>query len=236
MTEKEVNCCAIVVAAGSSTRMGLGFSKQLVPLNGVPVLIHTLSAFERSDRISTVVLVCRGEEMQAFQNLIAEYRIKKIAGIVPGGATRQQSVLSGISAAPREAEYFAIHDGARALITPDEINAVVEDGVRFGASALAVPVKDTIKVADSGGFVASTPERSALWAVQTPQVFERGLYLDAAERARTAGADYTDDCQLAEHAGVQVHLCAGSYTNLKLTTADDVPAAEAILKRREDSE
>jgi 2-C-methyl-D-erythritol 4-phosphate cytidylyltransferase len=234
--EKEVNCCAIVVAAGSSTRMGLGFSKQLVPLNGVPSLIHTLSAFERSTRVVGVILVCRREEMPAFRNLIAEYRIRKITGIVPGGATRQQSVLSGISAAPRATEYFAIHDGARALITPDEIDAVVEDGTRFGASALAVPVKDTIKVADPEGFVASTPERSGLWAVQTPQVFERGLYLKAVERAQAAGADYTDDCQLVEHAGVKVHLCAGSYANLKLTTADDVPAAEAILKKREDSE
>lgn len=235
MTEGNENCCAVIVAAGNSTRMGLEFSKQFVLLNGVPAIIHTLIAFDRAERIHSAVLVCRSEDLSILQSMIDKYKIQKVVHTVVGGSTRQQSVLAGISAAPGDSFYFAIHDGARALITPQEIDSVVEDGIRFHASALAVPVKDTIKIVNKDGFVVSTPERSSLWAVQTPQVFERNLYFNAVKTAKNSNADYTDDCQLAEHAGIEVHLCAGSYTNLKLTTADDIPVAEAIIQKREGS-
>lgn len=232
MKEKPI-CCAIIVAAGSSSRMALGYSKQFVPLRGIPAVARTLSAFEASHKIDSVVIVCREEDTEEIKKIIIHNRYKKIAAIVPGGHTRQQSVLAGISSVPEDASYFAIHDGARALVTPGEIDAAVEDAVRYGASSLAVPVKDTIKVADEAGFIASTPNRSFLWAVQTPQVFERGIYLEALARAQKEGADYTDDCQLVEHLGIKVHLCPGEYTNLKLTTPDDVPLAETILCKRE---
>lgn len=232
MKEKPI-CCAIIVAAGNSSRMALEYSKQFVPLGGIPAIVRTLSAFEAAHRIDSVVIVCRGEDTEEIKKLIIQYHYKKIGEIVPGGRTRQQSVLAGIAAAPEDAAYFAIHDGARALITAGEIDAAVEDAVRYGASSLAVPVKDTIKVADESGFIASTPDRSLLWAVQTPQVFERGIYLKALARAQEEGADYTDDCQLVEHLGIKVHLCPGEYTNLKLTTPDDIPLAETILYKRE---
>ncbi len=235
MTKENANCCAVIVAAGNSTRMGLEVSKLLVKLNGVPAIIRTLSAFDEADSIASCVLVCRYDEIETFQCFIEEYRIRKVFSVVRGGKTRQQSVLAGIQAAPAEAMYFAVHDGARALVTPEEINLSVKDAVEFGASALAVPVKDTMKIVDSSGFVESTPERSRLWAVQTPQVFERRLYLKAAEQAHSDGADYTDDCQLVEYAGERVHLCRGLYTNIKLTTVDDISIAEEIIRNKEGS-
>lgn len=229
---KEFNCCAIIVAAGESTRMALGFSKQFVPLCGVPAIVHTLFAFDAAEMIQSVIVVCRQEDMPEMKDFIEKYKIRKVIFIVEGGATRQQSVAAGVKAAPEDAAFFAIHDGARSLITAEEIDASVKDGIRCGASALAVPAKDTIKITGKDNYVISTPERSTLWAVQTPQVFERKLYLNAMEQARKDRADYTDDCQLVEHIGVKVHLCRGTYTNLKLTTQNDVYTAEAIVKSR----
>jgi len=227
------NCCAVIVAAGNSERMALGFSKQFIPLCGVPVIARTLSAFDAADLIDCVVVVCREEDFAALQLCIEKFQFKKINAVVQGGATRQESVAAGIAAAPEDASYFAIHDGARALITPDEINSVVEDCFECGASALAAPVKDTIKIIGKNNYVVSTPERSSLWAVQTPQVFERGIYQTAMQQAQKDGTDYTDDCQLVEHMGVRVHLCKGEYTNIKLTTKEDICFAEAIVKSRE---
>ena len=218
----EFNCCAIIVAAGESTRMALGFSKQFVPLCGVPAIVHTLFAFDAAEMIQSVIVVCRQEDMPEMKDFIEKYKIRKVIFIVEGGATRQQSVAAGVKAAPEDAAFFAIHDGARSLITAEEIDA----------SALAVPAKDTIKITGKDNYVLSTPERSTLWAVQTPQVFERKLYFNAMEQARKDRADYTDDCQLVEHIGVKVHLCRGTYTNLKLTTQNDVYTAEAIVRGR----
>lgn len=227
------SCCAIIVAAGNSTRMALGYSKQFVPLCGIPAIARTLAAFDAADLIDTTVVVCRNEDIDEIKKCIIKYNYKKIIAIVSGGDTRQQSVMAGIAAAPQDSSYFAIHDGARALVTTDEINASVEDGFQYHASALAVPVKDTIKIIDGNGFVVSTPNRSLLWAVQTPQVFERSIYQAALAQAQKDGADYTDDCQLAEHNGVSVHLCQGEYTNIKLTTAEDIGLAEMIIKKSE---
>lgn len=166
------------------------------------------------------------------ERCVREYGAEKAVAVVAGGETRQRSVFAGVAAAPEEDGYLAVHDGARPLIRPEEIDACVREAFRTGASALGVPLKDTVKRIDSSGRVVSTPQREGLWAVQTPQVFERGLYLRSLERAVREGADYTDDCQLVERAGAAVHLCRGSYENLKLTTAEDVPAAEAILRFR----
>lgn len=226
-------CCAIVVAAGASTRMGTPFSKQFVPLLGTPAIVRTLFAFEQAESIQSVIVVCRAEDKKKVQELIRTHKIKKVATVVMGSDTRQKSVAAGVHAAPEDTAYFAIHDGARALITAEKIDSVVRDAVQHRASALAVPVKDTIKLVDEKGFVFATPNRSTLWAVQTPQVFEKELYLKALRRAEEDGADYTDDCQLVEHINVRVHLCMGSYANLKLTTVEDVVSMEAILKRRE---
>lgn len=226
---------ALIVAAGNSTRMKVGKNKLLLTLGGLPIIARTLLAFERSDCIHEIVLVCRREDRSVFLEIAQDFSIRKLKAVADGGQTRQQSVFAGIQAAAKEATHFAIHDGARALITGDGIEASVKDGLLLGASALGVPVKDTIKVIDPKGYVLDTPDRSLLWSVQTPQVFERKLYERAMESALREQADYTDDCQLVEKLGIKVHLCMGAYENIKITTKDDLALGEYILALKENS-
>jgi 2-C-methyl-D-erythritol 2,4-cyclodiphosphate synthase len=151
---------------------------------------------------------------------------------VAGGATRQQSVANGLAALPAEATLVGIHDGARPLIDPDTVAAVIEAAVECGGAAVAVPVKDTLKRTDENGIIIDTPDRANLWRVQTPQVFDRAKLCAAMEAAMAAGKDYTDDCQLMEAAGVPVRLVKGLDTNLKLTTPEDIALAKALMKER----
>lgn len=225
-------CCAVIVAAGRSTRMGGKGSKQLIPLLGIPVIIWTLRAFEAAHTVGSAVVVCRREDLTQMKCLAGKYGIQKAAAFVPGGDSRQESVAAGVAAAPLKSDFLAIQDGARPLVTAEEIDACVRDCFSTGASALGTPLRDTVKRVDPSRRVVSTPDRSSLWTVQTPQVFRRSLYLRAAERARRENIEYTDDCQLVEHLGIPVHLCRGSGENIKLTTPEDVRIAEAILKCR----
>ncbi len=218
---------AVIVAAGNSTRMGM--PKQFLTLGDRPVIAHTLTAFENSSVIREIVLVARAEDSPALRDIAQKYGITKLKAIVCGGAERQDSVANGVAACSGDVAYFAIHDGARPLITPALIASVVEAAQRDGAAALAVRVKDTIKIADENGWVQSTPDRARLWSVQTPQVFERTLYENALEHARTAGLAVTDDCQLVEAAGYPVRLIEGAYTNLKITTPEDIHIAEGWI-------
>lgn len=222
-----MKCCALILAAGASTRMGT--PKQELPLLGEPALVYTLRAFEQTECVQGTVLVCPSGQEEHYRLLAERYHCaQKLFAVVSGGATRQQSAAAGAAAAG-DCDFLAVHDGARMLVTPEEISCVVSEAQRYGAAALAVPAKDTIKVTDAGGFVTVTPERSTLWAVQTPQVFRTQQYRSLLSAAQ---GDFTDDCQLFERAGLPVHLCMGSYTNLKLTTPDDVPVMEAILRAR----
>ena len=230
--ENRDGCCAILACAGDSIRMGTTVSKQFLPLCGVPVVMRTLRAFEKARSVSSIVVVCRREDMEEMRRLLKLYPAGKVAAVVPGGRTRQESVAAGADAAPTEARILAVHDGARPLVTPEEIDRCVLDCFETGASALGVPVKDTVKTADGENRIVSTLPRDRLWAVQTPQVFDRELYRKALARAMKEKADYTDDCQLLEHIGVKVHLLMGSYSNLKITTRGDICTAEAILKER----
>ena len=223
--------CAVVVAAGSSSRMGGSVPKQLMELCGKPVLFHTLSAFEKTPEVETVVVVCREEDMARIKEITENF--SKIKALVPGGKTRQASVAAGVKAAG-ECGFVAIHDGARPLITPEEIRQVVADAKIWGASTLAAPVTDTIKTAGEQELVEETLDRSILRAVQTPQVFRKDEYVRAMEAAKAAGKDFTDDCQLMEFSGKPVHLCPGKRSNLKLTTPEDFLFARGILMEREE--
>lgn len=225
---------AIIVAAGQSTRMGGDTSKQFILIDGVPVIVRTLKAFEIAESIREVVIAAREEDIPQMYALVQDYEITKVKQIVTGGETRQESVFHAIAQTDEQADFLAIHDGARPLVRPQEIDQVVEAAVEHGAAALGVPVKDTIKRIDGNGKILETPERSALWAVQTPQVFSRTLYLRAVEQAGETAANLTDDCQLIERTGDPVYLVQGAYSNLKITTPEDVYAAEGILKSTED--
>lgn len=220
---------AVVVAAGSSSRMGV--PKQLIPLRGIPVIGRSLMALEAAELVDEIIVVAREEDMLQIYDICKSCELEKVSKILKGGATRQQSVARGVRAAKDSTEYFAIHDGARPLLRPAAADAVIEEAFRSGAAATAVRVKDTVKQTDENGFITATPDRRFLWNVQTPQVFERRLYLEALRHAEAAGMEYTDDCQLVEQIGHTVRLCEGDYSNIKLTTPEDVAFAEAYLRR-----
>ena len=221
---------AVVVAAGNSTRMG-GVNKQFLLIDGVPVLIRSLLAFAECDYINEIVISAREEDIPKMYSMIREYRVLKVKEIVKGGETRQQSVFNAIRVSSPFSEYFAIHDGARPLVSEKEIADTVLTAFETKAAATAVKVKDTVKIADENGVIISTPDRSKLWAVQTPQVFERRLYLSAIDAVKDS-ENFTDDCKLIEEYGAQVRLVEGSYDNIKITTPGDITLAEAITRRR----
>lgn len=220
----------MVAAAGNSTRMGC--PKQQILLDGVPVLIRTLMTLQQVPEIDEILLIAREQDRALFQRQADSHGITKLRTIVAGGDTRQQSVKNGLAALPAPATLVGIHDGARPLVTVDEVTRVIETAARCGAAATAVPVKDTLKKTDPTGRVTDTPDRTDMWRVQTPQVFARKAFCDAMNAAQAAGTDYTDDCQLMEKAGVAVQLICGSEQNLKLTTPEDIALANAILHER----
>ena len=222
---------AIIVAAGGSTRMGISDSKQFIPLLGKPAISYTLSAFQNCALISEIVVVSRAQDIDRIFALSQECGFDKVIAVVEGGACRAESVKNGILSADAQAQYFAIHDGARPLITTEEINAVVEAAFETGAATVGTAVTDTIKVADENNVIVNTPERSTLRAVQTPQVFEKELYSFALSDADDLES-VTDDCSLIEKMGGEVLIVEGSRENIKLTTPIDVLIAESILSKR----
>lgn len=223
---------AIIVAAGGSVRMGIADSKQFIPLLGRPAIEYTLRAFEKCHLIKEIVVVCREQDKERIRLIADENGFSKVSSLVEGGASRAESVRNGIKAASSKAKYFAIHDGARPLITVEEIERVIEAAFETGAATLGVPVKDTIKIVDGYNKIESTPLRSQLRAVHTPQVFERELYQFALENAGDNMINFTDDCSLIEHMGGEVEVVKGSEENIKLTTPIDVVIAESILRER----
>lgn len=223
-----LTCTAIVPAAGRSVRMGE--DKLLLPLGEVPVILRTLRTLESSRYITEIIVAVREEQIVPLGQLCKDAALTKVRKIVIGGETRSASVLAGLREADPASELIAVHDGDRPLVTVEIINAAIEKAAERGAAAPAVPVKDTIKRV-SDGKVTETLNRSTLYAVQTPQVFEHGLILGALEKALTEEADITDDCSAVERIGMPVCLTEGSYDNIKLTTPEDLAVAEAILER-----
>jgi 2-C-methyl-D-erythritol 4-phosphate cytidylyltransferase len=223
---------ALILAAGRGERMGGDINKQFVPVCGVPVIARTLLAFEEAELVDEIVVAARSEDIVLMDDIIKEYEISKAVRIVKGGATRQESLLLALMAAGGETDYIVTHDGARPLVMPGCIDRVVGAAFETRVAAAAVRVTDTIKLADQSGAVLATVDRTDLWAVQTPQAAEKTLYLEALDRAREEGADYTDDCQLFEKLGLRVQLVEGEYSNIKITTIEDIPAAEGFIVAR----
>ncbi|MGN0515494.1 2-C-methyl-D-erythritol 4-phosphate cytidylyltransferase [Eubacterium sp.] len=215
---------AVILGAGNSTRMKTEKSKLLLKINGQTVIERSVNAFLNISDIDEIIVVARQQDIEIFSSILDDERIS----FVVGGATRQESVYNAVQTID-EAELIAIHDGARPLIREEDIEKTIHQAKEYSAAAVGVPVKDTIKIIDSDNFVVETPNRSNLFAVQTPQIFDFGLYRQIMEKAVEQGRDYTDDCQLAENSGVKVKMVAGSYTNIKITTPDDIPVAESIL-------
>ncbi len=221
---------AIIVAAGNSTRMGK--DKIFLNLINKPAIAYTLKSFQDSNVINEIIVVCKDGVKNKLKNIITQYNISKFKCFATGGIVRQESVFSGIKQCSEQTSYYAIHDAARCLVTIDEINDVVTDAFNNKASSLGVPCKDTLKFLTSSNFVKDTPDRNLLWSIQTPQVFEKNLYLKALRSATENKKNYTDDCQLVENISVPVHIVKGNYSNLKLTTPEDIIIFESILNKR----
>lgn len=200
-------------------------SKLLLKINGKTVLEKSVNAFLNISDVDEVIVVAREKDIPAFSDILTDERVS----FVVGGDTRQQSVMNALDVID-DCELIIIHDGARPLIKSEDIENTIRAAKENKAAAVGVFVKDTVKVVDKNGFVVSTPDRSTLFAVQTPQIFDFELYKNAAQNAREKGLDFTDDCQLVESFNQKVKTVVGSYSNIKITTPDDIVLAENLLK------
>jgi 2-C-methyl-D-erythritol 4-phosphate cytidylyltransferase len=227
---------ALIAAAGSSTRMGTSTSKQLLDIDGTPVLARTLLAYEHAATVQEIVIVARKEDFDTFRALAEQYKITKLKRITTGGATRQDSVLRGLSVLSPKTRFVAIADGARCLITPEQIDRVNLTAYRTQAASAAVPATDTVKLTDEKGRAISTPDRSRVWLAQTPQTFSLALYRAAAYYAKENGVEATDDNALLEAVGHPVTMVDCGKENIKITTPGDIDLARAILARRADEQ
>ncbi len=234
-----MNTTAIVLAAGSGSRMKSDVKKQYMEICGKALLLYSLETFENSF-IDNIVLVLPKDDIEFItKEIIEPASLKKIKKIVPGGNTRYHSVRLGLLATPEETEAVFIHDGARPFVDNDILDRALTSVKEYGACVVGMPVKDTIKIADNEGFAASTPDRDKTWLIQTPQVFMYpeilNLYRELAEKEQdliSKGINITDDAMVMETLGDRkVRLVQGSYDNIKITTPDDIPLAESIVKR-----
>jgi 2-C-methyl-D-erythritol 4-phosphate cytidylyltransferase len=217
------NCSAILVAAGASRRMG--FDKLASPLAGIPVLRRTLDAFLAADSIAEIVVVCPAERWELLSG-----EFSKPVRRVDGGADRQDSVEAGLTALSAQTDLVAVHDGARPLITPTDIDLCVAAALQFRAAALARRVTETVKRSDETDFSAGAISRENLWFMETPQVFEIPLLLQAYQAVATQGLAVTDEVSAMEAIGVQVKFIESIQPNLKITTPADLALAEALLR------
>lgn len=226
---------AIILGGGSGRRMGAQGNKVFLPLGGVPAIVRAIAPF--SGYCAGAIVVAAESEIPQMREIIARYGLSRfVKSVVAGGTERQYSVWNGLTALPDDADCVLIHDGARALVTENVIERALQSVEQHGSGIASVSVIDTIKRADANGLVLETPDRAALYAMQTPQAFRVPLIRAAHEKARQDGFLGTDDASLLEHAGMPVYLCMGSRENLKLTTPTDRALAEALLAARAQKE
>ena len=221
---------AVIVSAGNSTRMG-GINKQFLELDGAPVIANTITMFQRCRMIDEIIIVTRESDIDEIAKLVKEYDFTKVSDIVPGGETRQLSVYEGVTATSNIADLVVIHDGARPLVTLNVIEETIKTAAEYGAAATGVKVKDTVKVVDDNDNIIDTPDRAYMRFIQTPQVFDKKLYLDAVNIVENS-KDFTDDCMLVEAFGKTVKYVDGDYENIKITTPEDIELAKNYLNRR----
>jgi len=216
---------AIIVAAGSSRRMG-GIDKVFVPLGGKPILARVIDTFQKCKLVDQIVVVVNAKNIEKCRKLVAEERWSKVSDVCAGGRRRQDSVAAGLKLL--NCQWVVIHDGARPLVTKDLIERGLEAAEETGAAIAAIPVTDTIKVAGDDRIVRQTPPRQNLWAVQTPQVFRFDIIARVYEQTK---GEVTDDASLVERLGYKVKLYMSAYDNIKITNSDDLALAEVLLKK-----
>jgi 2-C-methyl-D-erythritol 4-phosphate cytidylyltransferase len=222
---------ALIVSAGKGHRFIEGKKKQFHLLAEKPILAHTIDKFETCPLIHSILLVVGQEDMDyCLKEIIEKYQYKKISQIVPGGKRRQDSVRNGIEVLSKDAEIVVIHDGVRPFVTKEMIEDSIRSAIRFGAVVLAMPVKETIKMVQPDGTVLKTLDRESLWQIQTPQTFQVNVIKEAYHKATEDGFAGTDDASLVERLGIKVHILPGSYTNIKITTPEDLILANLFLE------
>jgi 2-C-methyl-D-erythritol 4-phosphate cytidylyltransferase len=221
---------AIIVAGGSSQRMG--FDKLFALLGDKPVLAHTIGAFERADSVAEIVLVARAERVREFEELVQANDFKKVCRVVAGGERRQDSVQAGLNAVSADASFIAVHDAARPLVMPEQIDRVLALAREHGAASMAAPVTDTLKRADEDQRVTASVSREKIYAMQTPQIFERELLERAYDAVAADGLVVTDEVSAVEHVGATVVLLPNDEWNVKITYPRDLLLAQAVLAQR----
>ena len=223
----------LIPSAGSGSRMGAKAKKPYLSLGNKPILAHTLLAFEQCSLINEVVLIVAEDEIDYCKTSIVEpFKIRKVNKIIAGGPKRQDSVWEGLKTLNDDCELVMIHDGVRPFVSQEILKKSVHETANSGATVVAVPVKDTIKIVSMKAEVLETIDRSRIWAVQTPQTFTRDVLKRAYEKAYNDRFYGTDDASLVERLGVKVKIIPGSYDNIKITTPGDLALGEAILERR----
>lgn len=228
--QKDPHCSVVVVAAGSSERMG--GDKMLMTLGAKPVIIRTLMAFQKSPMVDDIVVVTKREKITAIADIIKLYDITKVTQVISGGATRVESSLAGVSAVRRGAKLIAIHDGARPLVSQELIERVVKEANEHISAVPVLPSTDTLKRVDSRGVIVEGVDRASVFRVQTPQVFDADIIKGALTKAVEKRLPITDDCSAVDMMGFSTYTVEGDAGNIKLTLPEDMVLAEAILKSR----
>ena len=222
-------CSAVIVAAGSSTRMG-GVDKIVTEIAGKPMILRTAEAFEKNPAVQEIIVVAREDLRVRVEEILREGGIAKVKAVVNGGVTRAESVNKGLNWCDKKSKLIAIHDGARPLVSQEIITAAITMAAKTGAAVPAMPVRDTIRVIE-GGVGVSTPDRAKLYAMQTPQVFDADLIRAATINAIQKKIEVTDDCAAVEQMGMKVNIVAGAEENLKVTTRLDLAVVNALARR-----
>ncbi len=228
-------CSAVIVAAGSGSRIASHELKQFLPIGGVEVLARTALTFQASYLINEIIFVVPEDRIDFCQEKIVNgYKLSKVKAVVPGGETRQHSVFNGLKAMDSKTDYVLIHDGVRPFVTEGNIKAIVDAVHLHKSCVLGVKAKDTIKISDSEQNIIAAPDRTTLWHMQTPQAFSYELLMKAYERAFAEGFIGTDDAMLVERLGFKTKIVEGSYSNIKITTNEDLAYSDFLLKQKRD--
>ncbi len=224
-------CSVVIVAAGSSTRMG-GVDKIMAELSGKPVILRSVEAFQQHSAIQEIVVVTREDLREKIEKLLQDSGMTKVVAVVNGGSTRAESVSKGMDCCSKKAGLIAIHDGARPLVTQEIITNTIAKAAKTKAAVPAIPVKDTVRIV-KGGVGVDTPDRATLYAMQTPQIFDADLIRAATLNAMQKNAAVTDDCSAVELMGMRVSIVDGAEENLKITTRVDMAIADLLIGKRD---
>ena len=223
----------VIVAAGTGSRMNMGINKQFIKLEGKEIIAYTIEKFYNNSNIEDIVVVVKEDESEFFKKeILDKYNFKNVK-IAYGGKERQDSVYNGLKLLDEKCDVVLIHDGARPFVSDKIIDKSIEEAKEHKAIVVGVPVKDTIKVIDNDKNIVDTPNRSVLWAVQTPQTFDYNILIDAYKDAFKNKFYGTDDAMLVERIGYKVKMLEGSYNNIKITTQEDLNIGSQILSVQE---